>query len=158
MAAHAAIKAASEKARALKVLGSSLQCSVILQVPDTASDSILKRYEAELESMFVVSSVELQSEPETSTAWAFPEAFNVNGGAKCIAWVLPPKQHKCIRCWRYVAIEPNPLCGRCEDVVANMDLKQWTDVVKQGELFVQQMSRKICTIEELLESLIENEQ
>ena len=60
MAAHAAIKAASERARSDKVLGSSLQSSAVLVLRPTASSSadagaVLRRYAAELDSLFVVS-------------------------------------------------------------------------------------------------------
>lgn len=117
MSAHAAIKAASERARAEKVLGSSLQCSVILEVPDgSAALSSLAALAHELEAMFVVSSVELNGAvPESD--WGFSEAFEARG-SQCLAWVLPPRQSKCPRCWRYVAPKEDELCGRCEEVVA----------------------------------------
>jgi len=115
MAAHAAIKSASETARAAKVLGSSLQCSVILEVPQPDAAARLKQYEHELEAMFVVSSVEVNSSVPPSE-WQFSAPFEV-GGVSCKAWVLPPRQSKCPRCWRYVAPEEDALCGRCEEVV-----------------------------------------
>ncbi|KAK0731832.1 tRNA synthetases class I-domain-containing protein [Lasiosphaeris hirsuta] len=117
MSAHSAIKAASEPARASKVLGSSLQCSVVLEVPEGEALKSLEAYADELEAMFVVSSVEINGAvPEC--AWKYSEVFEV-GEVRCTAWVLPPKQDKCPRCWRYVAPKEDALCGRCEEVVGD---------------------------------------
>lgn len=118
MSTHAAIKAASERARAEKVLGSSLQCSVILEVPEGETLSSLRALADELDTVFVVSSVDLNvAVPESD--WGFSEAFEANG-SKCLAWVLPPKQSKCPRCWRYVAPSEDELCQRCDEVVAKL--------------------------------------
>ncbi|KAI9733073.1 MAG: isoleucine-tRNA ligase [Cirrosporium novae-zelandiae] len=38
-------------------------------------------------------------------------------GERGLAYVYKPPQHKCIRCWRYVAEKEDTLCKRCEDVV-----------------------------------------
>lgn len=118
MSAHAAIKAASERARAEKVLGSSLQCSVILEVPDGKALASLKGLADELEAMFVVSSVDLNI-PVPQSDWGFSEAFESHS-SQCLAWVLPPRQCKCPRCWRYVAPKEDELCQRCEDVVERL--------------------------------------
>ena len=48
--------------------------------------------------------------------WKFKAEFDVPGG-KGTAWVLPPKEAKCPRCWKYVAPAENELCGRCAEVV-----------------------------------------
>ncbi|KAK3341791.1 tRNA synthetases class I-domain-containing protein [Lasiosphaeria hispida] len=114
--AHTAIKAASEPARASKVLGSSLQCTVVLEVPGGEALKSLEAYADELEAMFVVSSVEINAAIPAECAWKYSEVFEV-GGVKCTAWVLPPRQDKCPRCWRYVALKEDALCGRCEEVV-----------------------------------------
>lgn len=118
MSAHAAIKSASELARTAKVLGSSLQCSVILEIPDEKTTSVLKPFEDELEAMFVVSSVEINA-PLPEAEWQFSQTFEVNG-VQCTGWVLPPKESKCPRCWRYVAPAEDALCKRCDDIVASM--------------------------------------
>ncbi len=119
MAAHGAVRAASERARSDKVLGSSLQCSVVLDAPDDGAASLLKRYGDELDAMLVVSSVELNAPVPEAAAWRYSQAFQVNGTA-CTAWVLPPNLAKCPRCWRYVAVQEDSLCQRCEDVVMGM--------------------------------------
>ncbi|KAM7207116.1 isoleucine--tRNA ligase [Rhypophila sp. PSN 637] len=118
MSAHAAIKGASEVARENKAMGSSLQCSVVLQVPEgTKAFDGFARYQDELADMFVVSSVELNGEIPSSCEWMFEREFEV-GGQTFKATVLPPKQAKCSRCYRYVAPKEDELCGRCEQLVA----------------------------------------
>ncbi len=122
MRAHGAIKAASEVARAAKVLGPSLQSSIVLEMPETKEGAVLAKYAEELEAMFVVSSVEINGTVPVDAAWKYSEQFDVDGaGTKGTAWVLPPKQHKCARCWRYVAPAEESLCGRCEEAVAGVD-------------------------------------
>lgn len=119
MAAHEAIKAGLEKARSDKVLGQSLQSSVVLAVPDTATRGLLEKYAHELDSMFVVSSVEVKGDGTLwgeAPAWKYVEEFEWNG-TKSTAIVLPPSQAKCPRCWRYVAPVEDQLCGRCETMV-----------------------------------------
>ncbi|OAA55308.1 Isoleucyl-tRNA synthetase, type 1 [Niveomyces insectorum RCEF 264] len=128
-AAHAAVKAALERARNDKVLGSSLQCTVVLQMAEAPQHSeaaeaaavttVLEDYADELATMFVVSSVALHAPmpDDGAVAWRYSETFEV-AGATGTAWVLPPQQAKCPRCWRYVADEEDHLCGRCADVMA----------------------------------------
>ncbi|KAK4204000.1 putative isoleucyl-tRNA synthetase [Triangularia verruculosa] len=123
MSAHAAIKAASERARSDKVLGSSLQCSVVLVPHSGGALSVLERFTGELDAMFVVSAVDIVGAMEGETPkeveeadWKYSESFEVHGKVHT-AYVLPPKQHKCPRCWRYVAPVEDELCGRCEEVV-----------------------------------------
>ncbi|EAQ93713.1 hypothetical protein CHGG_01948 [Chaetomium globosum CBS 148.51] len=99
MRTHAAIKAASELARGDKVLGSSLQCDVVLEVPEGKALQALERFREELEAMFVVSSVELNGTVAEDAQWKYCEEFELEG-KQCKAWVLPPKQAKCPRCWR----------------------------------------------------------
>ena len=112
--ANTAIKIAQEEARAKKIIGSSLESSVILQLPSQAL-AVFERYADELETIFVVSSVAFGDQVEG--AWKYSCDFDVPGG-KGTAWVVPPKEHKCPRCWRYVAPVEDELCKRCEDVVS----------------------------------------
>lgn len=114
LSANTAIKTAQEEARAKKIIGSSLESSVILQLPMQAQE-VFERYASELETIFVVSSVELDGKVEG--AWQFSRGFDAPGG-KGTAWVLPPKDHKCPRCWRNVAPVEYELCKRCEEVVS----------------------------------------
>ena len=112
--ANAAIKTAQEEARAQKTVGSSLQSAVVLHLPESARE-LFGRYEDELESIFVVSSVEINGEVEGE--WKFSAEFDALG-EKGVAWVLPPKSAKCPRCWIYVAPAEDELCKRCEEVVS----------------------------------------
>lgn len=117
MSVHAAIKFGLEAARGDKVLGASLQSSVILDVPNHLAREVLGKYADELESMFVVSSVKVNAALPENPEWSYTREFEV-GGITGAAVVLPPKQAKCPRCWRYVAPREDVLCQRCEDVVA----------------------------------------
>ncbi|KAI0011930.1 isoleucyl-tRNA synthetase [Xylariaceae sp. FL0662B] len=101
LSAHGALKAALERARAAKALGSSLQGAAVLVVPDAAARAVFAAYADELDAMFVVSS------------WEYVQEFEA-GQVR----VRAPELHKCPRCWRYVAPSEDVLCGRCEDVVA----------------------------------------
>ncbi|UKZ75519.1 hypothetical protein TrVFT333_003206 [Trichoderma virens FT-333] len=117
-AVHDAVKAGLEQGRESKALGSSLQCSLNISVTDDRLAAVLKEYLDELDAMFVVSSVELNSplSPDNHD-WCYSKEFTVDG-MQGVVHVLPPKQSKCSRCWRYVAEEEDGLCGRCEDVTA----------------------------------------
>lgn len=116
MSIHAAIKPALEKARSDKVVGSSLQSSVIISTSDPKTTAMLKKHAHELDSMFVVSSVEFNTTVPDSPPWSYVQDFEANGAAGTVT-VLPPKQAKCSRCWRYLAPVEDALCGRCEDAV-----------------------------------------
>jgi isoleucyl-tRNA synthetase len=111
--ANTAIKTAQEEGRAKKMLGSSLECSVVLTLTPQARE-IFEWYADELEAIFVVSSVELDSSVDGT--WRFSAEFDAPGG-KGTAWVLPPKNAKCPRCWRYVAPAEDELCTRCDHIV-----------------------------------------
>ncbi|CZT00320.1 related to isoleucine--tRNA ligase [Rhynchosporium agropyri] len=129
--ANAAIKLAQESARAAKHVGSSLESSVVLFV-DVEDMALFQKYADELASMFVVSDVDIQTQIELTKnsddtivsegwweaahEWNFSATFATpKGFGKAL--VLPPKKHKCPRCWRFVAPVEEELCRRCEDAV-----------------------------------------
>jgi isoleucyl-tRNA synthetase len=115
LSANTAIKTAQEEARARKLMGSSLESSLILQLPPQARQ-LFDRYADELDSIFVVSSVEMNVPVEG--AWKFSSEFvTPDGEGIGVAWVVPAKDSKCPRCWRYVAPAEDVLCKRCEEVV-----------------------------------------
>ncbi|KAL2757064.1 hypothetical protein ACRALDRAFT_1075765 [Sodiomyces alcalophilus JCM 7366] len=122
MAVHSAVKAALEQARLAKVVGSSLQSAVVLSSSNEAVNQTLARYADELDAIFVVSSVDINASAPAGPEWAYVQEFDVDGGGvqKGTVTVLPPRQHKCPRCWRYLAVEEDALCQRCDDVVARM--------------------------------------
>ena len=114
--AKSAIQAAQEQARSAKLIGSSLESSVILQLPPEAHE-LFNRYADELDSIFVSSSVEINKPVEGE--WSFSSEFDTpNGEAAGVAWAVPAKDSKCSRCWRYVAPADDTLCHRCEGVVS----------------------------------------
>lgn len=117
-AAHNAIKLMSAAAREQKLMGSSLECSVILNIPDSKSLAALEKLEDELPTMFVVSSVRFGTGlPEDAPDWAMSDTFGISG-TECFLWVMAPQQHKCPRCWRYVAEKEDELCTRCDGIVS----------------------------------------
>ncbi|KAH6657317.1 tRNA synthetases class I-domain-containing protein [Truncatella angustata] len=121
MVVHAAIKTGLEKARTDKVVGSSLQSSVIVSTSDASIVATLEKYAEELANMFVVSSFEINTEDASSTYpdWdKYTQELEAHGGSgKGIVMIRPPKEAKCSRCWRYIAPAEDELCGRCEDAV-----------------------------------------
>lgn len=144
-AVKAGIDSATELARRDKVMGSSLQCSIILEIPDERLADTLKELGDELEGLFVMSSVEINERLPHDPAWKYSVDISVpigdessktvsndidvesasvgsdvmDGSAeiKCTVWALPPDAHKCPRCWRYMAPKEDSLCKRCDDVV-----------------------------------------
>ena len=114
--AKTAIQTAQEEARKDKVIGSSLESSLVLSLPSNALE-VFGRYADELASIFVVSSVHINA--EVVGAWKYSAEFDAPGG-KGTAWIVPPKDFKCPRCWRFVAPVEDELCGRCHDVVENL--------------------------------------
>lgn len=121
MAVHSAIKTGLEKARADKVVGSSLQSSIVVSTTDAETIAVLKRYADELANMFVVSSLDINAGDASPSppGWEqYKQEIDINGsGAKGTIAVHPPQDAKCSRCWRYIAPVEDALCGRCEDVV-----------------------------------------
>lgn len=146
-----AVKAAQEDARRAGRLGSGLACRVQLELPrETASEplSLLMdlRNNDELSELFVVSEADVvpmdkeirnrlidQEESEEikeiirereNPAWKFEVEFDCgdrDAPAKGKAVVMPPLGEKCIRCWQYIADEPETLCGRCVGVVGEVE-------------------------------------
>lgn len=147
-AVHAGINNVTETARRAKVMGSSLQCSIVLQVPEESVANTLNQFGEELESLFVVSSVGVNTSLPQDPVWKYSlniqvpiggalsktdgasiginsengddNAVDASAGIECTVWALPPEAHKCARCWRYMAPVEDSLCKRCEDVVKTM--------------------------------------
>ena len=135
LSANTAVKAAQELARSEKQMGSSLQCSVLLNI-DTSTNTdhrpvlrSLTEYKDELESLFVVSSVDISMGPNvpssvTTAAWYYATRFSTPDGCQATAYVYAPAKAKCVRCWRYVAstevTEEEAMCERCVDVIESL--------------------------------------
>ncbi|MCJ1258712.1 isoleucine-tRNA ligase [Lignoscripta atroalba] len=133
LAANVAVKSAQEMARGDKKMGSSLQSFVMLVVDGaeskaaTAVGDLFHRYEAELDSLFVVSKVDIcaGSVPDTvsNAEWQYSADFKVNG-VEVVAHVYAPQDPKCVRCWRYAVLKgpeiEELLCPRCVGVLEGL--------------------------------------
>ncbi|KAF2501162.1 isoleucyl-tRNA synthetase [Lophium mytilinum] len=127
-AVHAAIKGVQEKARGEKKIGSGLECRVVLVLPEGKVEEEFEKLELrdeDLADVFVVSGVSVVGEAgvkeaigEVEPAWRYEEVFELGEeGPMVKVVVLPPLEHKCPRCWRFVAPKLEELCLRCEDAV-----------------------------------------
>lgn len=142
MQANAAIKTAQEMARNERKMGSSLQSFVLLEVKQPSISEftegqespvyrVLNQYLADLETIFVVSKVDINfgSVPPyaAEAEWSFVSEFDVRGEKVC-AHIYAPQMAKCVRCWRYAApLESDSqtaLCGRCEGVVEKLRIER----------------------------------
>lgn len=97
-----------ETARESKIIGNSLEASIVLKVP-TAKEPLLRKHEKELPSLFIVSGVNL--EPIEG------DVFSIE--------VRKAPGAKCDRCWNYSTYVGQSsdyprFCQRCEDVVRRM--------------------------------------
>ncbi|KAI1422618.1 tRNA synthetases class I-domain-containing protein [Xylaria sp. FL1777] len=130
MTVHSAVKLALEKARGAGHVGSSLQSTVEIHIPEATEPNqkavlnMLEKYADELADMFVVSTVRINkpqdvNSNEGSADFAFREEFEVDG-VRAYIEVQPPKHAKCPRCWRYVAPQEDVLCTRCEGAVKTL--------------------------------------
>lgn len=155
ISAHEAVKAAQENAREARKLGSSLDCEIVLVIPETV-DPLCQVFFADamsydgLASIFVVSGVHIlhsQTEWENhcqrlKLPWTYilefelPARRETDAKVRAYAAVTPPQKTKCPRCWRYAVETPQEhelapshvvtkLCRRCEDVLQE---SQVTDV------------------------------
>ncbi len=135
MAANTAVKAAQELARTKKQMGSSLQCSVLLNIDLSKTIDhrpalkLLTEYKDELETLFVVSSVDIGMGPDVpssvaTAAWHHATRLSMPDGCQATAYVYAPAKAKCTRCWRYVAptdvTEEEALCDRCVGVLESL--------------------------------------
>jgi isoleucyl-tRNA synthetase len=116
-----AVKQALEHCRTQKLVGSSLQCSLVIRTAgdDNALTNCLSRWRDELPSVLVVSTVHIDEPGPPTPAWSHEQAFDVAGSKGVIA-VYPPSAAKCPRCWNYTAESEDELCKRCDDVVSAM--------------------------------------
>lgn len=136
--ARSAVKAAQEQARDAKKMGAPLQSNIVLSVPSSANGDtseayrLFQQYESELEDLFIASKVTLVQgavdnknwPTSTASAWTFLRDFDAIGGKKATAYIVPPAQSKCARCWRYkVPLKELDLglCERCISVVQMLE-------------------------------------
>ena len=106
---------ALELARAEKRIGKSLDAKVTVYAPDEPAYGLLKSFEAELPTLFIVSQVALVK-AAASAGTAMEE------GAVIGVVVTAAEGEKCDRCWNYTTQperdEDGCLCPRCKSVLA----------------------------------------
>ena len=119
--ARSAVNAKLEALREKKVIGSSLQASVTIDVDDAPAAALLRRYADTLPMLFIVSSVTLG--PRAASAEGALTQAPGDGSAR--QWTIdasPAQGEKCPRCWRVVpavssAADSLGLCERCVDAM-----------------------------------------
>lgn len=119
-ATHNAVKAGLEKAREAKLVGSSLQCSILINTEHVQLAHTLREYRDELDAMFVVSRVDVNQLLERQPAWQYTREIVFEGSTAGSVHVMPPQQGKCSRCWRYLAEQEDGLCRRCDHLVGEV--------------------------------------
>jgi len=122
------MKAIEEK-REARIIRSSLEAKLVLSISDSSLFSLLKVYEKDLASFFIVSEVQLEA--------VCPQAGKLGKGKEpCTrdtvqeneidVAVMKAEGGKCQRCWNYSAsvgastIHPF-LCNRCVEVLEKID-------------------------------------
>jgi len=118
----AAVKLAQEEARQAGNLRSGLACKIEVHLPDTPERHHIERWfrRGELADLLVVSQVSVRAAKDkdsaSNAAWSYDQLFEINGDEGKVV-VLPPDHHKCVRCWKYTAVEAEQPCGRCRGVL-----------------------------------------
>jgi isoleucyl-tRNA synthetase len=97
-----------EGAREEGLIGNSLEAIVTLKVP-SSQEELLKKYDKELPSLFIVSAVKLE----------------MGAGKEIEAEIKKASWEKCQRCWNFSSYvgkstEYPHFCQRCEEVVKNL--------------------------------------
>ncbi|MBF0103335.1 MAG: isoleucine--tRNA ligase [Desulfobacterales bacterium] len=113
LAVRSDVTKALEQARINKVIGHSLDASVILYAPETIYP-ILSRYQQDLKTIFIVSQVELAASPLSDALFT---STDIQGLTIRIA---KANGQKCARCWCYdTTVGDNTthptICNRCVD-------------------------------------------
>ena len=93
---------ALEAARADKMIGKSLDAKITIHTSDADQYALLRSFEAELETVFIVSGVKLVNDGENSVT------------------VEPADGCKCVRCWKYAkegVDKEGFLCARCASIL-----------------------------------------
>ncbi|KAL8382479.1 hypothetical protein RB595_006319 [Gaeumannomyces hyphopodioides] len=137
-AARGVVNAAVEQARVRKKIGQSLQSDVTLLTADRgALDAFALLGEEQLASLFVVSTLRVVDTSSGSPppppppprrderdslggdlGWEFTAETMLEGSSAAVkAVVRHPVDHKCPRCWRYLAPENGELCRPCDGLL-----------------------------------------
>lgn len=118
---HAAVKLGIERAKTAGRVKVNLETGVEIVVATGGKlQRLLKRYEDELEALFIVSGVRVGESGEAAE-WEEVEEFVV-AGEKGRVLVRKARGEKCVRCWVYKAPAVGGVCGRCETVLQGMQI------------------------------------
>ena len=99
----AEVNKALEDARNEKLIGSSLEAEVELNVKDEYKD-IMNKLKDNLKQLFIVSNVTMTENEVPENSCAYVKVVKSTG-------------EKCERCWNYVEHTENVLCERCANVL-----------------------------------------
>lgn len=119
----AAVKLAQEEARNAGKIRSGLACEVEIRLPQATPEksSLLAhnvqqwQESGDLADLLVVSGASIVDASRDDAEWKFTQPIEGCEGA--FLDVMPPTKHKCVRCWKFTAKEPEAACGRCLAVV-----------------------------------------
>jgi len=125
-----------EQARSAKVIRSSLEATVEIQVLDSDSKDegssspllgpLVESYRDDLKKLFITSDVsvsrrssaEAAQEVMEGEASVFVRDVLIPRVGSCRMVMRKATMHKCPRCWTFTSPEVDTLCGRCGPVVA----------------------------------------
>ena len=97
---------------------------MLISVSKDANACTLLSVGALLETLFIVSRVEVSGdwklELDPKGPWFYSEDIKVNG-VDVLLRLIPAKRVKCPRCWQYKRQIEDRLCGRCENVVGELE-------------------------------------
>ena len=120
-AINATVKAAQERARDEKKMGSSLDSDVALVLDDEASAALLRPLGSQLAEILVVSNLHFHRKPTapSTASWSYEAPIqDAEGKSIGTTYVYAPHNRKCARCWRHLVVqEDSELCDRCKSVV-----------------------------------------
>jgi isoleucyl-tRNA synthetase len=141
LAANTSIKLAQETARTKKLIGSGLESDVHLRFEPPSSElpSIAARLFSAagcemLAAAFVVSKVVIDAGVTPNVTGSSTPEYDGQVGKEVfhltwqredgeemtqsgVAYIVRPSGQKCGRCWRYLHVNQDGLCGRCDDVI-----------------------------------------
>ncbi|KAE9983963.1 hypothetical protein BLS_003368 [Venturia inaequalis] len=141
------VKAAQEIIRERGGMGSSLECDVHIQPCHEAGRKALRfmlDMQSSLANFFVVSKVHLYFGTDLETAEKNFSALKKDGAEEAMVTlrsskgesaefrvlVSRPSGSKCGRCWRYLDLEDNGLCERCDGVVK----EEFPQLLEEGKV------------------------
>jgi isoleucyl-tRNA synthetase len=124
-AINTAVKSAQERARADKMMGSSLDSDVTIVLDNDDAAALLEPLGPQLAEILVVSNLHFRRDHEARSTVSWLRSASIyNAESKAIgtAVVYSPQDRKCARCWRYLVVQKDAeLCGRCEGVVKELN-------------------------------------